>query len=290
MTRNWSASAARVGRKEPLVPPSPWTARTGGPWPASIVEILWCRVATVRNRSRPSCAAPLVAARKPTPRCRSRRTDSRPAWKAPIPPRRSRAIAAQVLGSAVRVASGWPDAGSSRAVPLPTTASNASSPSTFRRTRAVRDTGAKTSGSYRSTSARSASGAGIGAKDARSALPGRRGQAAAVTVELGARAEPGVGVVRAQRVFRIAVGRDALRGLRKIRRGQHVAVEDEHVGARAPGQPVVLGIEPSRLVGGVRDDDRDVAGGVDLRVPDEDAGDVARRAELVGAERPVTQL
>lgn len=78
ITRKRSLSATTVGRNEPLVAPSPCTATTAGPLPASIVENRTRRFATIRKRRRPGPVKPLVAARNPTPRCGFRRTLSRP--------------------------------------------------------------------------------------------------------------------------------------------------------------------------------------------------------------------
>ena len=53
MTRKRSASAASVGRNEPLVPPRPCTASTGAPCPASMIEIV-----VPPGRDRPEPQAP----------------------------------------------------------------------------------------------------------------------------------------------------------------------------------------------------------------------------------------
>ena len=136
ITRLRSASALSVGRNEALVPPSPCRQSRGGPSPASIVEIRPARVSIERNRSRPGSSDPLTAARKPVPRCRLRRTASRPRLKAPMPPRRSRAMAAQVAASAEIDASGLPWAGSRVARSPSSTASHASRDRISRRIRA----------------------------------------------------------------------------------------------------------------------------------------------------------
>src|SRR5919197_927324 len=64
--RHEPASAPIVGRNDAFVPPRPWTASSGGPWPASAAEIgpngVWysCR------RSRYGLRSLLVPAREPT--------------------------------------------------------------------------------------------------------------------------------------------------------------------------------------------------------------------------------
>ena len=70
MARCEPASAATVGRNEIFVAPSPWSMTTGGPDPASVIEIGPAAVATCDRRS-PLPVVPAVAARKPIPRCRS---------------------------------------------------------------------------------------------------------------------------------------------------------------------------------------------------------------------------
>ena len=77
-----------------MVPPRPWMAITGSPVPACSVEMWPPRVRTSSKRRRPGVSSPLVAARKPTPRWRLRRTCRRPAGTRPSRrgrPRRSRA-------------------------------------------------------------------------------------------------------------------------------------------------------------------------------------------------------
>ena len=138
ITRWCSARADTVGRNDALVAPRPWMQISGSPSPAWIVEMSPTLVFTARKASRVgSSATPLVAARKPTPTCRSWRMVRRPRWKARIPPRTSRAMAFQLARSAVSVASARPrDRGSSTGLRRPlTTTSQVPTSGTFRRTR-----------------------------------------------------------------------------------------------------------------------------------------------------------
>ena len=105
------ASASIVGKNDALVAPRPCSMMTGSPTPASIVDSPPAAVSTWRIRSLPSPWGSAVAARKPTPRCRSRRIFSRPRRKASIPPRTSSAISFQVSASALSTASGVPSGG-----------------------------------------------------------------------------------------------------------------------------------------------------------------------------------
>ena len=102
-----------------MVAPRPWSRMTGSPAPARIVEIVPLVVLT-RRAAAPVVAGPLVAARKPTPRCRSSRTASRPAWKAsrPARPDRARAATTSSGGGDCRLGR-WPSAGPVQAAPGP---------------------------------------------------------------------------------------------------------------------------------------------------------------------------
>ena len=70
------------------------------PLPAEQGDLAGALGAQVSNTSRPGSVAPLVAARKPTPRCRLRRIVRRPARKASHPARRSVATRRHVAASA----------------------------------------------------------------------------------------------------------------------------------------------------------------------------------------------
>ena len=96
-------------------------------------------VFTRPNSSRPSSSEPVVAARKPMPRCRLPRIPSWPRSQALMPPRTSLAMWRQVARSASMRASGrWPLAGSSLGLRRPLTITSQRPTSvTARRTRAL---------------------------------------------------------------------------------------------------------------------------------------------------------
>ena len=74
-----------VVRNEALVPPRPCRQTSGRPVPPVAIASSPLSVRSRRSSSRPGSRLPLVAARKPTPRWRLRRTDSRPRRKAAMP-------------------------------------------------------------------------------------------------------------------------------------------------------------------------------------------------------------
>ena len=107
ITRNSSpAMSAIVVRNEALVPPSPCRQTSGLPVPPAAVATVPKLVRTDPSSNRPGSLLPVVAARKPTPRCRLRRTSRRPRRKAAMAARTSSAILAQVAGAAHSSASG----------------------------------------------------------------------------------------------------------------------------------------------------------------------------------------
>src|SRR3954451_15473162 len=158
----FGASAASVGRNSALVAPSPCSITIGLPVPALIVETRPHSVLIVSKRSASGPCLPLVAARKPTPRCRLRRIVRRPARKAAMPAWRSPAARAQVAASArISVSGSWPSRALMKRWRLRWTSRSHPSSPRQRRTRARPFGMSKESRSKRSTSSWRLSGAAL---------------------------------------------------------------------------------------------------------------------------------
>ena len=145
------------------MPPSPWRHSTVSPSPAQTAEMLpTVSVRRRRNLSRPGPVDPLVAARKPTPRCRFRRMRRRRAPNARIPSRRSVATRRHVAASACSTASGSTSSAASLSrTPDPSTSASHEAPPVNSSRMRARPAGTSiTPGSKRPASVPNSSGSG----------------------------------------------------------------------------------------------------------------------------------